>query len=703
MNDLELKELWRNQDLGDGPAAGSLEQSAAMREKLSILHKTLKRRNAGELVSGVVVALVFGVYFFVFPQPLCRIGSVMIISGVLFSSWKLLRSNRQAPRPDPGAPVALWLKQERDRMHHEAELLRTVLWWYILPIGIGTNVFFWGIPSRSLAGGMLFTGVTMLLYFWIYRLNQSARREKLLPVQAELEALLQMESDPESGSSHSSDRPHHPSAERRTNYMVSGLILTVTLIAFFIFWRAESMEALRPPGFEDISAFSEADISRIDGWLHEEVTRANYPSLSVAIVRGDAVVYQRSFGYADIGAGRKATPETSYHVASVTKAFTASMAAILHARGVIDLDRPVASYLPTEVTISDRPKTGARITLRQLASHTSGLPRGVPGRVQSVEGKYQLEPGLLYEQLAEVTLESEPGTAELYSNLGFGLLGHALERAAGMPFERLLQETICDPLQLEQTAINERDELEIATGYSRFRTRRAEGHSYRARLAPSGGLITSAADLAKFLSAQLKPGFFTGEMLEQLHAPTKLSNGSNSDTALGWTLNFSSGRIIEKNGGRNNCSAWIGFSRDHGIGVAVLTNCGESGVEPIGRWLLERSVPGGHKPVMPHGYAKVAPYTGVRWKNDRPTVQVQGRWVNLVSIDGIPIEKIVDFAEREFAGKARKRFAEDLVYLLSSMGHNPDWEVTLGFQAGAVQIERLKVRMTEENRRLVRE
>jgi CubicO group peptidase (beta-lactamase class C family) len=380
------------------------------------------------------------------------------------------------------------------------------------------------------------------------------------------------------------------------------------------------------------------------------------------------------------------------------------MAAILHARGVIDLDRPVASYLPTEVTISDRPKTGARITLRQLASHTSGLPRGVPGRVQSVEGKYQLEPGLLYEQLAEVTLESEPGTAELYSNLGFGLLGHALERAAGMPFERLLQETICDPLQLEQTAINERDELEIATGYSRFRTRRAEGHSYRARLAPSGGLITSAADLAKFLSAQLKPGLFTVEILEQLHTPAKLSDGSNASTSLGWTFDFRSGRTIEKNGGRSNCSAWIGFSRDHGIGIAVLTNCGEPGVEPIGRWLLERSVPGGRRPVMPHGYAKVAPYAGVRWKNDRlPIVQVHGRWLNLISVDGIPIEKIVSFAEREFSDKARKRFAEDLVYLLSLMGHNPDWEVTLGFESWPGQIEHVKVRMTEENRRLVRE
>src|SRR5439155_1381807 len=99
-------------------------------------------------------------------------------------------------------------------------------------------------------------------------------------------------------------------------------------------------------------------------------------------------------------------------------------------------DQPVAKYLPKGVSISTRPEIGAAITLRQLASHTSGLPRDVPGAIQSVEGRYQLEPQRLYDQLAKVELEFNPGTGELYSNFGFGLLGHALERAAGKPFEQ---------------------------------------------------------------------------------------------------------------------------------------------------------------------------------------------------------------------------------------------------------------------------
>jgi CubicO group peptidase (beta-lactamase class C family) len=356
-----------------------------------------------------------------------------------------------------------------------------------------------------------------------------------------------------------------------------------------------------------VSAFADSDIARVDAWLQEQVALAKYPSLSAAIVRDGKIVYQRAFGFENLKARRKATPETSYHVASVTKAFTASLAVLLHERGVIDLDQPVVEYLPNDVSISTRPEIGATITLRQLASHTSGLPRGVPGAVQSVEGRYQLEPERLYKHLAKVKLESDPGTEELYSNLGFGLLGHALESAAGKPFDQLLKEVVCDPLRLERTAIQVNDKLRVAAGYSGSFLQSETEHSYRERLAPSGGLIASAPDLAQFLAAQMKAGFFSGEMLEVLHTPTKLSDGSAAGTALGWSVRSrdSVGRILKKNGGRNNATAWIGFAPDHGVGVAVVANGGEPDVDPISYWLLERSIPGRSSHLV--GEAKTPP------------------------------------------------------------------------------------------------
>lgn len=469
-------------------------------------------------------------------------------------------------------------------------------------------------------------------------------------------------------------------------------------------------ELLQAPDFDGVSAFDTNDTDRIDAWLQSQVEFAKYPSLSVAVVRDGKVVYQKALGFQDIETSTKATAETSYHVASVTKVFTTLVAATLHDRGVIDLDQPVLKYLPEEVVISTTPKVGATITLRQLASHTSGLPRGVPGRVQSVEGRYQLEPQRLYAHLAVVEMEFDPGTDERYSNLGIGLLGHALELASQKPFGQLVKEMVCDPLQLDRTTISDTDKLNVATGYSSLVPRRPETHSYLERLAPAGGLVTSVGDLAKFLMAHMKPGLLSKEVLSQLHTPTKMRDGSEASTGLGWAVRSrkSIGRILKKNGGRNNCKAWIGFSPEHQVGVAVVTNCGEPYADRIGYWLLERSVPGvapsllDRTPEVERVYAKVAPFTGVRWENDRPVVCVNGRWAALVSIDDIPIGRIIDFARRRFGKIAQKRFSEDLVEVLSTMGHDPKWKVTLGLETKDKTVDKLEVIMTEDNRKQVR-
>lgn len=462
---------------------------------------------------------------------------------------------------------------------------------------------------------------------------------------------------------------------------------------------------LTAPNFADISSFDELAIAQLDGWLQTQVKQANYPSLNVSILHNGKVAYDRSFGFEDTKSGIQATRKTQYHVASVTKFFTASLAVLLHEQGVIDLDAPVISYLPKDVLVTTTPEVGATITLRQLASHTSGLPRRVPGRVQSVEGWYQLEPERLYKHLAKARLDAAPGTTEEYSNLGFGLLGHALELAAKKPLSQLLQELICDPLELERTAFQVDDKLHPATGYDDSRWRFETSHSFRQRLAGSGGLVTSSEDLSKFLAAQMKPGAFSPETLAELHTRTRLSSGTKINTTLGWSSKFNPyiGRYLKKNGGRSNCSAWIGFEPQEKVGVIVITNCGGPDVDTLGKWLLERSISGAYKPVTKYGYAKVAPYSGVRWKQDRPTVLVQGRWARLISIDDIPIERIMQFANEEFDSKAHKRFAEDLVELLAKMGHEPDWEVTLGLANQDGQTESLRVPMTEHNRNLVRD
>jgi CubicO group peptidase (beta-lactamase class C family) len=502
--------------------------------------------------------------------------------------------------------------------------------------------------------------------------------------------------------------------------LTSVLGITALYMVFQFIGDSHYMVDLRRgPGLDDVSAFNDDDIAHLDSWLRS-MKGSFYPSLSAVIVRDGEIVYQGAFGFEDTTTERPATTQTQYHVASVTKAFTASLAVILHDRGLVDLDQPVVKYLPESVSISTTPEVGATITLRQLASGTSGLPRGVPGQVQSVEGWYQLEPQRLYDHLAnvklhhhdalvDVKLRFNPDTSDGYSNLGFGLLGHALERAAGKPFDRLMLEFVCDPLKLERTVIQADDKLRSATGYD-WRSHSPSSaeikHSFKERLAASDGLVTTVEDLAKFLAAQMKPGVFTREMLDQLHTETTLPDGSTSGTAFGWSVGSIDGvgQVLVKTGARSNCNAWIGFSPEHRIGVAVVTNCGGPYVDPIGLQLLEQSIPlSQRKPVTKDWYARVAPYSGVRWENDRPIVRVQDKWSPLVSIDGIPIDRIMKFANKEYGDIAHKRFAEDLVRLLSEMGHEPERTVTLGLKTQDGQVEQLQILMTEENRNLIRE
>ncbi len=475
-------------------------------------------------------------------------------------------------------------------------------------------------------------------------------------------------------------------------------------------------ELLRPPSFDDVSAFGPDAKAQIDAWLAEQRRLAGFPSLSVAIVRGREIVYEHSVGFADVARELPATPSTPYHVASVTKVFTATMAAVLHEQGVIDIDAPAHRFLPEGVRIGPPGDPGDRITLLHLASHQSGLPPRSGNPVQGIDGRYALEPPRLYRQLAETKLLFDPGAGEAYSNLGVGLLGHLLERATGKTYAELLRDLISDPLGLGQTAVSPAPNLDVARGYEAGGNRPA-GYDYRSRLVGSGGLVSSARDLAAFLSLHLgqvqqdgQP--IPGEILRRMREPIRLADGTPSRTGLGWSVRSrrSIGRIIKKNGGRHNTSAWVGFAPDHGVGVVVLANAGDPDVDPIGYWLLERAAENAdhsalmRQPVIEVTYAKLAPFTAVRWEGELPTVDVHGTWYRLRRIDGIAIEQIIAFCHDEYDRKARKRFTEDLVQVLAEMGHIPerrvDLEVTRLGSDDVIVLE--DVELTAENRERVR-
>jgi len=194
---------------------------------------------------------------------------------------------------------------------------------------------------------------------------------------------------------------------------------------------------------------------------------------------------------------------TVFEIGSITKTFTGALLADMVARGEVKLEDPVAKYLPKSVRMPMR--SGKQITLLDLATQSSGLPR-LPNNMKPADfnnpyADYSVQQ--MYDFLSSYTLTRDPGATYEYSNLGVGLLGHVLSLRAGKPYEQILIERILDPLGMNDTRITLTPSMKqrMAQGFD------AQGTPTRTwdlpTLAGAGALKSTANDMLKFLAANL--------------------------------------------------------------------------------------------------------------------------------------------------------------------------------------------------------
>lgn len=323
--------------------------------------------------------------------------------------------------------------------------------------------------------------------------------------------------------------------------------------------------------------------------------RGDRIGIVVGVVESDG---RRVVAYGSPGADaeRPLDGDTVFEIGSVTKVFTALLLAGMAEEGEVDLDDPVERYLPEGVTV---PKRGGRsITLRELAMHHSGLPRLPtnlsPADPENPYADYSVEQ--LYAFLSGYELPRDIGAEYEYSNLGVGLLGHALALAAGTDYATLIGERITEPLDMSSTAV---------TLNGRLRARLATGHNVRLEetsnwdlptLPGAGALKSTANDLSTFVAFFL--GYEDGPLEDAL--PLMLAErrpaGTGLEIALGWHIrNRPSGGdegIIWHDGGTGGYRAFVGLDPITGEGVVVLTNVfTPAGVNDIGMHLLDQSLP----------------------------------------------------------------------------------------------------------------
>ena len=211
---------------------------------------------------------------------------------------------------------------------------------------------------------------------------------------------------------------------------------------------------------------------------------------------------------------RPVTNDTYYRIGSITKQFTALMLLQLAERGKLRLSDPLVKYIPEFSQVKSPYPDAPPITLVQLATMTSGLAREPSGAFDHSVGPVAKWESIVLSVLPRVTYAHEPGTKYLYCNIGYALLGVALGRAAGQPFTDYVRQHILMPLGMTKTAWEPTAAMRtlLARGYDVDRKgtidtggaeREWDGRGYRV---PNGALITTMADLAKFVAWELGAG-----------------------------------------------------------------------------------------------------------------------------------------------------------------------------------------------------
>jgi CubicO group peptidase (beta-lactamase class C family) len=318
------------------------------------------------------------------------------------------------------------------------------------------------------------------------------------------------------------------------------------------------------------------DVDRMDRTVRASVEAGEFTG-SVLVTRGDQVLLDRGYGMADREWGIANDGDTKFRLGSISKQFTSVAILLLVEQGFVDLDAPLKTYLP------DTPAAWDTVTVRQLMSHTAGIPDFT--RFEDFAARKTLPTTLpaLIARFSDRPLDFTPGTQWAYSNSGYILLTAVVEKASGKPYAAYISERLFQPLGMADSGYDEAATIlpHRASGY----VRTADGFAnadYVDMTVPqgAGALYSTTHDLLKW-----EQGLFGGRVLTP-DSLTGLTTPVRNDYALGLISKEKDGhRIISHNGGIEGFNTWMARAED-GMTVVVLGNLNGPGPDKLGPALM---------------------------------------------------------------------------------------------------------------------
>ncbi|NJD18646.1 MAG: DUF3471 domain-containing protein [Gemmatimonadetes bacterium] len=347
---------------------------------------------------------------------------------------------------------------------------------------------------------------------------------------------------------------------------------------------------------------AEADLLAL---VRERVEQGRAKGIVLGVLEADGSTRIVSWG--DPGPGAPPLGERSvFEIGSITKVFTGTLLAEMAARGEVRREEPVQDLLPPGVTVPSR--SGKVIRLVDLSTQVSGLPR-LPANLRPANATdpyadYRAES--LYAALGGITLTRDPGELYEYSNLGVGLLGHALALRAGMSYEDLVRRRILEPLGMSHTGMTLTPDMQSWM---------VKGHDQAGDVVPlwsfdalagAGALRSDMHDMLTFLKANVgeprSPLERAMRSAHQVRAPA----GPNMEIGLNWHVRaVGEDRSGWHYGGTAGFRTFIGFDPARRVGVVVLTNSAH-GADDIGFHLVNPALPLQPPPAPPQQRTEIA-------------------------------------------------------------------------------------------------
>ncbi|MBU1050155.1 beta-lactamase family protein, partial [Candidatus Bipolaricaulota bacterium] len=327
--------------------------------------------------------------------------------------------------------------------------------------------------------------------------------------------------------------------------------------------------------------------NELDGVLQQIIDRWRIPGMAVGMVEGTEVVYAKGFGVQSLETQVPVALDSAFSTASVSKCFVATAVVQLAERGRIDLDAPLVQYLPYFRMDDDRHR---QITIRQMLSHTSGMPDIHESEYDDMVAHPESDDGSaerFVRGLSDSQLIANPGERFSYSNIAYNALGDLIAKVSNMPFERYMRDQILIPSGMEHSGFFFADlpSSKLAVPHLRtpVMTVNPLQQPYHRADAPSSFLYATILDMCHWGITCLHRGTYLGQSIlseasyDTMWTPVAEWGGSRpaiyEDMGLGWTLGHFKGTSAVSHGGMGfGWSAFLLILPERNRAAAILCN-----------------------------------------------------------------------------------------------------------------------------------